>query len=70
MILSPYSNTELERIIQLVKQKIRFIDPIFIKKSHLLMAEELAKDVDIDDTEFVPSRLRDKDALIEVLRKG
>ncbi len=51
--LSPYSITELERIIQLVKQRIRFIDPVFIKKSHLEMAEELTKDVDVDDTEFV-----------------
>jgi len=51
--LSPYSITELERIIQLVKQRIRFIDPVFIKKSHLEMAEELTKDVYVDDTEFV-----------------
>jgi predicted nucleic acid-binding protein len=28
--LSPYSITDLERIIQLVKQRIRFIDPVFI----------------------------------------
>ena len=51
--LSAYSIAELERIIQLVKQKIRFIDPVFIKKSHLQMAEDLTKDIDIDDTEFV-----------------
>lgn len=43
----------MERIIQLVTQKIRFIDPVFIKKSYLQMAEDLTKDIDIDDTEFV-----------------
>ena len=51
--LSSYSVTEMERIIQLVTQKIRFIDPVFIKKTYLQMAEDLTKDIDIDDTEFV-----------------
>jgi predicted nucleic acid-binding protein len=51
--LSSYAEDDLDRILQLVKQKIRFIDPIFIRKTDLINAENLTKDIDIDDTEFV-----------------
>ncbi|MHA4740025.1 putative toxin-antitoxin system toxin component, PIN family [Dyadobacter sp. MSC1_007] len=51
--LSKYSDTELDRIIHLITSKIRFINIHLIPKETFLKCEALAKDVDIDDTEFV-----------------
>ncbi len=51
--LSDYSDVELERIINLITSKIRFINVRLISKELYLHAESLTNDIDIDDTEFV-----------------
>ncbi len=51
--LSHYSDTDLERIITLITNKIRFINVRLISREAFIFAESLTKDVDIDDTEFV-----------------
>lgn len=51
--LSGYSDHELERIIHLITQKIRFIDVRLIPIEIFQKAESLTRDIDIDDTEFV-----------------
>ncbi|MBX3164044.1 MAG: DNA-binding protein [Bacteroidetes bacterium] len=51
--LSGYNDYELERIITVVTKKIRFINVRLISKEAYRYAENLTKDVDIDDTEFV-----------------
>ncbi|MCB0507044.1 MAG: hypothetical protein KDD21_01975 [Bacteroidetes bacterium] len=50
---SRYKNEDLDRIILLVTNKIKFININLIPNSVFLFAEEITKDVDIDDTEFV-----------------
>jgi predicted nucleic acid-binding protein len=52
-VLTKYSETELERAISLIINKIRFINIHLIPKEVYLKAEKLTQDVDIDDTEFV-----------------
>ncbi|MBN7811274.1 hypothetical protein J0A68_09915 [Algoriphagus sp. H41] len=51
--ISGYSEKELSRIISLVTGRIRFIDPRLIPLPVFLNAENLTRDIDIDDTEFV-----------------
>ncbi len=51
--ISNYSEEELHRVIQLLTQKIRFIDVKLISKDAFQYAENLTADVDIDDTEFI-----------------
>jgi predicted nucleic acid-binding protein len=51
--LSNYSDQDLNRIIILITNRIRFINPRLISKESFLLAEELTRDIDIDDTEFV-----------------
>lgn len=51
--ISNYSDYELDRIITLIINKIRFINLKLIPKESYETAESLTKDVDIDDTEFV-----------------
>ncbi len=51
--ISKYSDTELSRATALITSKIRFINIKLLPKTAYLKAENLTKDVDIDDTEFV-----------------
>ena len=51
--LSGYSDSELNRILELVYQQIKFIDIALIPKENYKKAEELTSDIDVDDTEFV-----------------
>lgn len=50
---SNYSEEELQRVIQLITRRIRFIDVKLISKDAFQYAENLTFDVDIDDTEFI-----------------
>jgi predicted nucleic acid-binding protein len=50
---SNYSDYELDRIISLITNKIRFINLRLISKDSYDLAESLTQDIDIDDTEFV-----------------
>lgn len=51
--LSGYTNSELNKTIAVITNKIRFIDAILIPSGVLIATQELLKDIDIDDTEFV-----------------
>jgi predicted nucleic acid-binding protein len=51
--ISKYTDSELERIIVLITNKIRFINIQLIPKECYEYAENLTRDIDIDDTEFV-----------------
>ncbi len=51
--ISKFSDYELDRIILLITNKIRFINLRLISKESYDLAESLTKDIDIDDTEFV-----------------
>lgn len=51
--ISNYSDLELNRIITLITNKIRFINQRLISKEAYQLAESLTSTVDIDDTEFV-----------------
>ena len=51
--ISNYSDYELDRIITLITNKIRFINLRLISKESYELAESLTQDIDIDDTEFV-----------------
>jgi predicted nucleic acid-binding protein len=51
--ISGCSDYEIERVIALVLNKIRFINLKLISKDCYDIAESLTQDVDIDDTEFV-----------------
>jgi len=51
--ISNYSDYELDRVISLITNKIRFINIRLIPSESYEIAKSLAKDVDIDDTEFV-----------------
>lgn len=51
--LSGYSDKELNKIIELITSRIRFIDTRLISKKAFTYAESLCQNVDIDDTEFV-----------------
>lgn len=51
--LTDYSDTELERMIALVTNKIRFINVHLIPKMVFENAKKLTQDVDVDDCEFI-----------------
>ena len=51
--LTDFSDVELERIIKMITNKIRFINVRLISKENYQLAEALTKDIDEDDTEFV-----------------
>ncbi len=51
--LSDYSDEELDRIIEIITKRIRFINVKLISAECYHKAEALAQDVDIDDTEFI-----------------
>jgi predicted nucleic acid-binding protein len=51
--LSKYSEIELHKAVTLITSKIRFINVELIPRTLFIKAEELTKDIDIDDTEFV-----------------
>ncbi len=52
-MISNYSDFELNKIIALIKSKIRFINIKLISKESYAFAESLTQNIDIDDTEFV-----------------
>jgi predicted nucleic acid-binding protein len=51
--ISKYSDVELHKASILIISRIRFINIEFIPRELFIKAEELARDIDIDDTEFV-----------------
>ena len=51
--LSDFSDQELNRIIKLITNRIRFINIKLVSKESYKRAETLTVNVDIDDTEFV-----------------
>lgn len=51
--ISTYSEAEFNEISNIIFRKITFISDLLIPEFELLKAEELTKDVDIDDTVFV-----------------
>jgi putative PIN family toxin of toxin-antitoxin system len=51
--LSKYSEIELHKTVTLITSKIKFINVELIPRTLFLKAEELTKDTDVDDTEFV-----------------
>ncbi len=51
--ISNYSDYELDRIITLITNRIRFINLRLIPKESYEFSESLTQDIDIDDTEFV-----------------
>ncbi len=51
--ISNYSDNELDRIVTLITNKIRFINLRLITKESYELAESLTQNVDEDDTEFV-----------------
>ncbi len=51
--LAAYSNEEFEIIVRLITSKIKFIDLNLIPQNVLTSAENMAIDVDADDTEFI-----------------
>lgn len=53
MALSDFTEIELDRIIQLITKRIRFINVNLIPNEVYVRAENLTKEIDIDDTEFV-----------------
>jgi predicted nucleic acid-binding protein len=51
--LGGYTDSELNKTILLITSKIRFIDANLIPSYVLIHSQELLKDIDIDDTEFL-----------------
>ena len=51
--LTDYSDSELDRVIILITNKIRFINVHLIPKITYESAEELTNDIDVDDCEFI-----------------
>jgi predicted nucleic acid-binding protein len=51
--LAGYTDFELNKSISIIAGKIRFIDANLVPPRILINAQELLKDIDIDDTEFV-----------------
>lgn len=48
-----YTNEELERMISIIANRIRFVNVRFIPNSIYEKSEILTKDIDIDDCEFI-----------------
>lgn len=53
IVVDTNTDYELGRIITLITNKIRFINPRLISNESYEFAESLTKNVDIDDVEFV-----------------
>ena len=51
--LTDYSDSELERMITLITNKIRFINVLLIPKIIYDHAEKLTYNIDVDDCEFI-----------------
>lgn len=51
--LAGYTDSELNKTIAIITGKIRFIDANLIPSNIFITTQELLKDIDIDDTEFV-----------------
>lgn len=51
--ISDYSDLELDRVVELVTKRIRFINVRLISKDSYQIAETLTQNIDIDDTEFI-----------------
>ncbi len=51
--ISKYSDIDLHKAVALITSKIKFINIELIPKHLFIKAEQLASDIDIDDTEFV-----------------
>ena len=51
--ISDYSDVELDRVVELVTKRIRFINVRLISKDSYQIAEKLTQNIDIDDTEFI-----------------
>jgi predicted nucleic acid-binding protein len=51
--ISNYTDHELNRVISLITNRIRFINVRLIHKEAYESAESLTRDIDIDDTEFI-----------------
>jgi predicted nucleic acid-binding protein len=51
--ISKYSDVDLHKAVALITSKIKFINIELIPKHLFIKAEQLASDIDIDDTEFV-----------------
>ena len=51
--LTDYSNFELDRLIILITNKIRFINVLLIPNIIYVNAEKLTNDIDADDCEFI-----------------
>jgi predicted nucleic acid-binding protein len=51
--LSGYTDAELKEVKRLVIKNITFIDVEIIPQESFLLAKDLTKDIDVDDTEFV-----------------
>ncbi len=51
--ISGYTDYELNKVIQLITSKIRFIDANLIPSNVLITTQNFLKEIDIDDTEFV-----------------
>ncbi|MEP7170548.1 MAG: PIN domain-containing protein, partial [Bacteroidota bacterium] len=51
--VSGYADDELNRIIHLITNRIRFINIRLVPKDIYKNAESLTRDIDIDDTEFI-----------------
>lgn len=76
--LAGYTDFELNKSILLITGKIRFIDANLIPSNVLMSTQELLRDIDIDDTEFVAlathihSRLWSGDKVLQngLMQKG
>jgi predicted nucleic acid-binding protein len=51
--LTGFSDDELEKIIQLITKRIRFINIRLVPLEMYKKAESLTQDIDVDDTEFI-----------------
>lgn len=51
--LSGYSDSDLNRVLHIITKRIKFIHPGLIPSTVFKSSEELASDIDVDDTEFI-----------------
>jgi predicted nucleic acid-binding protein len=51
--ISGYSDKQLHEVVSIITSRIRFINPELVPVKLFRQAEELTRDSDIDDTEFV-----------------
>ncbi len=53
LALTNYSEPELDRVIELITRKIRFVNIELISKQSYMRAISLTQDIDVDDAEFI-----------------